>query len=244
VDFISRVENDTDRKILCQIAYIKELLWSENIPALIKGSGLKETDFTFNKQADIDKITADRLVDPWDLAVAGRKGKKGKEDISFDDLDFEDEGTILKGIARSINTLNVFKASQKADKPTIALLTNLQKSDLKPLLDALYTKVSAEKEPSAELIKGVEALLSQVKSLNEPLDEKWNGWSKKHKTASEETPSAGGETTRPAEHKNMTAVEKERKEKCYEFLKANNMDTSENRAKIEAVKFTSNSIEI
>ena len=38
--------------------------------------------------------------------------------------------------------------------------------------------------------------------------------------------------------------EKQRKAEAYAFLEANNMDTPENRAMIEAVKYTENSIEI
>lgn len=42
----------------------------------------------------------------------------------------------------------------------------------------------------------------------------------------------------------MTAIEKERKDKCYQSLKDHNIDTPENRAKIDAVKFGPNYVEI
>ncbi|GHV22146.1 hypothetical protein FACS189428_3750 [Clostridia bacterium] len=242
VNFISRVENDTDRKILCQIAYAKGLLWSENISALIKGSGLKETDFSFNEQEKVDTITGDRLVDPWELAVAGRKGKRNEKDISFEDLDFEDEGTLIKNIVRDINKLGVFTVAKDAQITT--LLIDPQKSDLKTIFSALYTKVSAEKESSAERKQDIANLLSQAKSLKVELDEKWDSWLKEDEKKPEETSTAGARTTSQAEHKNMTTIEKERKSSAYEKLIELKIDTPENRAKIDAVKFGTNYVEI
>ena len=87
VDFISRVNNDNDRKLLCMIFFKRDLLYKENIPALLKGSSLPRDalDTIISKEKEeVDVLQGARLVSPRKLATALPYSVYGKGEKPFE----------------------------------------------------------------------------------------------------------------------------------------------------------------
>ncbi|MDR2540896.1 MAG: hypothetical protein LBD11_03835 [Candidatus Peribacteria bacterium] len=103
------------------------------------------------------------------------------------------------------------------------------------------SKLEAE---NSEKIAQVRKIASQAKALNSNIPALFDTWLAEHKIEEEQVETPQEPAVSQLETKNMSAIEQERKAASYEYLKANNMDTSENRKLIEAVRFGSNYVEV
>jgi len=149
VEFIAQGDIDDDRMILCNLFHAQGLLCKENIPALLQWvTSLKPSDLTsiLTTSRDNMKIQdGESLSDPRELATTypiSAQGRPAHRLHTFDTLDRDDDGTIIKWLMTSINQLNIFNPLK--DSVITTLISKLQNTpdqrwddDLKTIAQAL-----------------------------------------------------------------------------------------------------------
>ena len=147
VEFIQWIKpsdaGDMDRKILCIIFHKNGLLCKENIPDLVKwADNLTAYDLSTivsssKSQLKIPRWT--RFVNPWQFAkwygnLTNREWDVARHRLAnFENLDFEDNGTKLKNISKSLRALWVLNPMEHGQ--LISKLNNMGENNLQEILE-------------------------------------------------------------------------------------------------------------
>ena len=246
VEFISRVNNDNDRKILCGIFHFKDLLCKENIPALLRGSSLSKDvleAIITTEESQQDKITGARFVSPRGLATTlpystYREGKK------FEELEYDNQGTILKSISKQINALDLF--SELQDASITKKLAALHPSDLEDVFLSILVKLNEQPDsPSSSTLNKVQKILEdmyRIEKSNPRMAEQWERRKGSHSAMPSAAESRNASRSGETSLESMWSLEQSRKMAALKWLEDNNMASNENKAMIDAVRFTDEAI--
>ena len=153
---------DMDRKILCIIFHKNGLLCKENIPDLVRWAA-KLTAYDLSTIVSSSKSQLkiprwNRFVNPWQFAkwygsLTNREWDVARHRLAnFENLDFEDKGTKLKSLSKSLRALWVLNPMEHGQ--LISKLNNMDENNLQEILGEVAGIVlSDHKEKLSDLGK-------------------------------------------------------------------------------------------
>ena len=145
---------DMDRRILCTIFHKYWLLCKENIPDLVKWADkLTAYDLSTSVSTERSQIRIpkwNRFVNPWQFAKWYGKLVNREWDVArhrlanFEDLGFDDKGTTLKNLTKSLRWLGILNPMD--DWELISKLDKLDENNLEEVITGMIDLVLTRDE--------------------------------------------------------------------------------------------------